>query len=87
MTEYKRDKVMLSEAVVMKRVNRFLAHKGHKLHKLHPPRGKKRLTDAQRDLGRFYISSESRVVERHVDLEGFARKHEIIASYEACTRG
>jgi len=88
MTEYKRDKVMLSEVVVMKRINRFLAHKGHKLHKLRGPRGKKRrFTEAQLDLGKYYIASESRVIERNVDLENFARKHEIIASYEACAPG
>ncbi|HYX20430.1 MAG TPA: hypothetical protein VFA98_06250 [Thermoanaerobaculia bacterium] len=85
MTEYKRDKVQLTEKAVIKRVNRFLAERGRKLLKNHPPRAKgKRGTDRIEALGVFYIVSDKRVVERDVDLEAFARKHEIIASYEVC---
>lgn len=86
MTEYKRDKVQLTEKAIIKRVNRFLADKGRKLLKNHPARAKgKRHTERTLALGIFYIVSDKRVVERDVDLEAFARKHEIIASYEVCS--
>ena len=86
MTEYKRDKVQLTEKAIIKRVNRFLADKGRKLLKNHPPRARgRRHTERTLALGIFYIVSDKRVVERDVDLEAFARKHEIIASYEVCS--
>jgi hypothetical protein len=87
MTEYKRDKVQLTEKAVIKRVNRFLAERGKKLLKNHPPRAKgKRRTDRIEALGIFYIVSDKRVVEKNVDLEEFARRNEIIASYEVCVQ-
>jgi hypothetical protein len=83
----KQDKVELSEMVLMRRVNRFLEDHGKKIRKNHPPRSKKvKRTERQESLGRFYIVSGKNVVERHVDLEAFARKHEILASYEVCAR-
>jgi len=86
MTEYKRDKVKLTEQALIKRVNRFLSEQGRKLLKNHPPRQKgKRKTERIESLGRFYIVSDKRVVERNVDLEAFARRHEILASYEVCS--
>ena len=80
------DKVNLDERTVVKRVNRFLAQKGFKLCKNRPARkvaGSK--TDRIRQLGTWYIVKGGRggaVVEKHVDLEKFARRNEIIASYE-----
>ena len=78
------DKVNLEERTLIKRINRFLGEKGYRLLKNRRTRGKnpKRRTQREIDLGTYYVVDGDRVVEKHVNLERFARKHEIIASWE-----
>jgi hypothetical protein len=78
------DKVNLGERTVIKRINRFLGEKGYRLLKNRRTRGSnpRKRTQREIDLGTYYVVDGKRVIEKHVDLEAFARKHEIIASYE-----
>lgn len=87
----KKDQVGLRERALIKRVNRFLADSGRKLLKNRSTRSDKgQLTKNEKALGVFYIVDGvtewnrrgDKVVERHVDLEDFARQIEVMATYE-----
>jgi hypothetical protein len=90
-TKYKADKVHIDERSVIRRCNRFLDKDGHRLCKNRKTRGKskRQLTQRQIDLGTFYIldvGKKNRVVEKHVNLEEFARRNGIVAPYEVITQ-
>ena len=85
-SKYTADKVEVDEKQVMKRCNRLLSKDGHRICKTRGPRDGVGLTDKQRALGRFYVIGKKRVVEKHVDLEEFARRNGIIAPYEVLVR-
>lgn len=78
-------KVNIVEKTLLKRVNRHLAEDGKMLCKNKKTRSakKRHQTLREQELGTFYLVSGERVVEKHVDLEKFARKHEILKPHEA----
>jgi hypothetical protein len=65
---------------VMARLRRVLP-KGKALMKSRPVRvrGKKAWPD---DVGRFFVLDDAVIVEHHVDLDAFARKHEVLQPWE-----
>ena len=82
--DYKRTKVNIEERTLMKRINRFLAEQkgGRKLCKNKAARSGEGLTDREKKLGKFYIVSDKKVVQHHVNLEKFARQIEVLRSNE-----
>jgi hypothetical protein len=82
--DYKRSKVNIEERTLMKRINRFLAEQkgGRKLCKNKGSRSGEGLTDREKKLGKFYIVSDKKVVQHHVNIERFARQNEVMHSYE-----
>lgn len=85
-------KMPVSERALIKRVNRCLSESGRKLMKNHPARskkGKRRLTQREIDFGTYFVVrlgeggfDYENVVERHVDLEDFARDLGAISAFE-----
>jgi len=78
----KRDKVGLTERALMKRLNRFLADKEISVHKNRPARSLRGPTPLEKELGTFFVVRGDAVVEKHVDLEEFARRHGVLAAWE-----
>ena len=82
-SKFEMDKIEVDEKQVMKRANRVLGKDGHRLCKTRPPRSDARAkTERQIALGTYYVIGKKRVVEKHINLEAFARKHGFIAPYE-----
>ncbi len=68
--------------IVLQRLRRVLLPKGLTIIQSRPVfvRGKKGYPD---DVGRFFVvRGESEIVEHHVNLEEFARKHGVVKSWE-----
>lgn len=81
--KFEMEKIEVDEKQVMKRANRVLGKEGHRLCKTRPPRSKATAkTERQIALGTYYVVGKKHIVEKHVNLEVFARKHGFLAPYE-----
>lgn len=83
-----KDVVAVSEKAIIRRINRFIIQGGFELRKTR--RAPSNSKQAPRTvLGTFYVvelglrPSGDRIVEKHVDLETFARKWGVLATYES----
>jgi len=65
---------------IMQRLRRVLP-KGQMLMKSRPVRirGKKTYPE---DVGRFFVLNDAAIVEHHVDLDAFARRHDVLKPWE-----
>jgi hypothetical protein len=80
-------KVNLAERYIIARCNRILEPEGRKLRKNKPARsGKRGPTPREKQLGKFYVIREDRVLHKHLDLEKFAREIGALKPHEALAK-
>ncbi len=79
--------IAVNERTLMRRINRLLAHDDYQLLKNRRSRSnnKRQRTEREITLGTYFVVGDGgqRVIETHVDLEAFARKHGVLAAYES----
>src|SRR5271156_1359783 len=78
--------VAVNEHTLMRRINRLLAHDDYQLLKTRRSRSNpEQRTEREIKLGTYFVVGDDgdRIIETHVDLEAFARKHGVLAAYES----
>jgi hypothetical protein len=77
-------KVPVLEFTLIRRVNRLMAEKNCKLKKNKRTRGSRGgRTEREKTFGTYFLVKNGKaVIEHHIDLEKFARRHAVLEPYE-----
>lgn len=79
----KRDKVVVTERALLRRINRLLRKQKKPFQVLRRRRHGGRPHPDEKTLGRYFVVGDEKVVERKFDITKFARAHALLHEHEA----